>query len=234
MHVISCSRSHCRRRLVSASKPGRVQTELAHEVGKPLGTLESLARKLRDGKVARESQPDVLESIVRLAGHLRETVRDVLQYGPEEDVSPPIQLTDIVEKALHQIDRVCGSGRVVAHPMPAHPHLPVGSRRLTRVLVNLIDNAIEASGDLRPVVLHARCVDRELLIEVRDRGIGIPRENLQSIMDPFVSLREGGDGLGLSISREIVEGLGGSLEFESCPGWGTTARVRLCTAEASG
>ncbi|MBW2393197.1 MAG: GHKL domain-containing protein [Deltaproteobacteria bacterium] len=213
---------------------GRVHSELAHEIGKPLGTLEVLACKLRDGSIARQDQADALASLARLAGRLREIVRCVLEQDPEpvgSDPGPrgsdPVQLADLIEKALHEIEEVRGSGRVVVHPLPEHSRLPAGSQRLGRVLVNLLDNAIEAVDDNQPVALQVRRTHEELQVEVRDNGVGIPSEGLQRVMDPFVTFRKGGSGLGLSISREIVEGLGGSLELESVAGCGTTARVRL-------
>ncbi|MCP5055917.1 MAG: HAMP domain-containing histidine kinase [bacterium] len=211
---------------------GRIHAELAHEIGKPLGVLEVLACKLRDGSIEPERQADAHASMARLAGQLRELVRSVLEQDQEPVASDPVHLADLIENARREVEDVHGSGRVVVHPLPRLPHLPIGSERLGRVLVNLLDNAIEAVDDLRPVELRVLCVNHTLHLEVRDEGAGIPGEHLHRVMDPFVSFRHGGSGLGLWISRKIVAELGGSLEIESESGWGTIARVRIQFAEA--
>lgn len=206
---------------------GRIHAELAHEIGKPLGVLETLACKLRDGSIEPERQADALASMARLAGQLREIVRSVLEQEQESVASDPVQLADLIENARREVEDVHGSGRVLVHPLPRLRGLPINSQRLGRVLVNLLDNAIEAVGDARPVELRVFCTNHALFLEVRDEGTGISEQRLHRVTDPFVSFRKGGSGLGLWISRKIVEELGGSLEFESNLGRGTTARVQI-------
>jgi signal transduction histidine kinase len=115
-------------------------------------------------------------------------------------------------------------------PIPPLPALERSADRALRALTNLIDNAIRASPPGEAVEIGARAVDGGVEIEVTDRGCGIAPGDLERVFEAFVSLREGGNGLGLTISRQIVEQLGGTLVLDSAPEAGTRARLRLPAA----
>jgi len=99
---------------------------------------------------------------------------------------------------------------------------------------NIVDKWLPAlDGVIEKLERGARAADGAVEIEVVDRGCGIAPSDLERVFDAFVSLRPGGNGLGLTISRQIVEQLGGTLVLESAPGRGTRARLRLPSAGAS-
>ena len=103
------------------------------------------------------------------------------------------------------------------------------------MLSNLIENAIRYTP-AGSVTVSARCVDDEVVIAVRDTGIGIGAEHLGRIFerfyraDPSRSRAEGGTGLGLAIVRHLVEAHGGRVSAESVPGAGTTIFIRVRSA----
>ena len=105
--------------------------------------------------------------------------------------------------------------------------------RLMQVMSNLISNAIKFSGDANKVDVGAAINDTTLRIQVRDYGCGIPEEFRPSLFEKFTQAdtssarRAGGTGLGLSIVRAIVEAHGGSIDYESELGVGTTFFVDL-------
>jgi signal transduction histidine kinase len=107
--------------------------------------------------------------------------------------------------------------------------------RLRQVLSNLIDNAVKYSADGEDVVVRARAADGDVLVAVSDRGPGIPLEQQHLIFEKFgrAGIDGGsakpGSGLGLYISRAIVEAHGGSLDVESTPGRGATFTLSLPT-----
>jgi two-component system sensor histidine kinase KdpD len=102
---------------------------------------------------------------------------------------------------------------------------------MVQVLVNLLDNAIKYSLPQAPVEIAARISGAYLEIEVRDRGTGIPREDLSRVFDKFYRVQRpdnvSGTGLGLSISKGIVEAHGGFIAAENRPGGGTIVSVGL-------
>jgi signal transduction histidine kinase len=203
---------------------GRMHAELAHEIGKPLGTLGLVARKL----AADESGPPIVqrraESIVRLSEQLRDIVRGVL--GPVRDPER-VEVADLIERACTEIGNVHGTGAVHVLPVPTLPPLDRNANAVVRALTNLIDNAIHASGPGESVEVGASAVDDWVEIRVNDRGCGLAPDDVERVFDAFVTLRPGGNGLGLTISRQIVEQAGGSLTLESELGRGTVARLRL-------
>jgi signal transduction histidine kinase len=207
---------------------GRMHAELAHEIGKPLGALERLAQKLSADPSAAQSVHERAAAIARISGQLRDIVRGVLDGGRGID---RIEVPDLLERVCAEVASLHGEGRVLVRPAPALPTLDRHADRVVRALTNLIDNAIRASAPGDTVEVRVREDGPHVVIEVVDRGCGIAPEDTHRVFDAFVTLRPGGNGLGLTISRQIVEQVGGTLELESVVGQGTTARMRLPASE---
>jgi signal transduction histidine kinase len=208
---------------------GRMHAELAHEIGKPLGVLELLAQKLSAEASTSSGVRERASAIARISGQLRDIVRGVLGSGRRFD---RVEVGDLIERACREIASVHGEGAVVVRPLPELPALERQADRALRALTNLLDNAIRASAAGDAVEIGARAWESGVEIEVIDHGAGIAPDDLARVFDAFVSLRPGGNGLGLTISRQIVEQLGGTLVLESAPGQGTVARLRLPAAAA--
>jgi signal transduction histidine kinase len=112
---------------------------------------------------------------------------------------------------------------------PGLPRLRTGGDELVRILANLVDNALRASAPEDVVSVIAIEESERLCIEVSDRGCGMDAAVAARAFDPFFTTRgaSGGSGLGLAVCRDLVGGLGGSIDLESAPGAGTRARVTL-------
>ncbi len=203
---------------------GKIQAELAHEIGKPLGVLELTAQKLANEIAGDDPLAPHLGKIARLAGLAREVARGAL-LG--EDAQDGMKVAELVERACSEIRTLHGDGRIHVHQLPDAGELPGGYDRLVRVLVNLLDNAVRASAAGDVVELRASLAGSSLEVLVEDRGAGMSEEQARRAFDPFTTFRPGGSGLGLSISRQLVALLGGSIRLDSAPGRGTRAIVRL-------
>jgi signal transduction histidine kinase len=189
------------------SARGRMESELAHDIGKPLGALEIAARKLVDYLDPSDAIVPELRKIARLATHVHELTRAALENGERSRA----KLEDLVQVACLEVRSLHGERRVVVRELPDLGELPLGFDQLVRVFVNLLDNAVRASPSEEPVEIHARCVGEHLEITVEDRGEGMSQDQLRRAFVPFASFRTGGTGLGLAISRQIVTALGGRL-----------------------
>jgi two-component system C4-dicarboxylate transport sensor histidine kinase DctB len=116
---------------------------------------------------------------------------------------------------------------------PQLPAVVTDSERLRIALVNILANArhaVEAangSAATAAVVLSTRRRGDRIVVTVRDRGPGIAPEDMAHIFDPYFTTRRAGTGLGLPISKNIIEGLGGTLAVSSRPGDGTEIRIEL-------
>ena len=101
--------------------------------------------------------------------------------------------------------------------------------KLRQVLINLITNAVHATGTGGKISIILENKGDDVALTVRDTGQGIPRENLKKIFEPFFSTKPPGEGtgLGLFVCRSIIEKLGGEMEVESKIGHGTSFCIRL-------
>ena len=144
-------------------------------------------------------------------------------------------LAEIVQRTCDQTKDYATSldCKVVTHGLD-HPTPIFGSAiELEQAFVNLIRNACEASKQSQVVTVSAVREAERAVIEVRDEGVGIPKEIVDEILDPFFTtrLKEGGTGLGLSVAHGVITDHGGSIDIESAIGEGTTIRVALPLAE---
>jgi len=114
---------------------------------------------------------------------------------------------------------------------PALPQIEVDAERLKQVMMNLLSNAIKFTEDAGPVTVKVEARDSELLVQVADRGIGISEEAMPHLFERFrqaeATSRIGGAGLGLYISRQIIEAHGGRIWAKSKEGKGSTFSFTL-------
>lgn len=191
---------------------GRMESELAHEIGKPLGAIEIEAKELASRLAPQPELACELARIAIVAMEARELTRRALKGDGKKTRA---RLEDLVQRACLEIHTLHGPNRVALHGMPKlGDELPEGFERLTRVLVNLMDNGLRASGPDGIVDLRVSAKQSALEIEVIDHGAGMTPDQLRRAFEPFASFRDGGSGLGLSISRQTVEQLGGELALE--------------------
>jgi signal transduction histidine kinase len=219
--------------LIQASKLGAIgelAAAVAHEVNNPLtgilGFAELLMADLPESDPRHEEAAVIRDEAVRA----RNIVRSLLEFARPRP--PQRTISDLNELARTTLELVRyraseAEVRIVAEYGEV-PRLEVDPDAFRQVLLNLFNNAIEAmprGGDLRLTTLAEK--DRVGVI-VADAGVGMNEETRDRIFTPFFSTRSGGDGrsgLGLSVSRQIVESHGGTIEVESAPGMGSTFTI---------
>ncbi len=180
----------------------------------------------------------LLEAVSTVAGgsrRIQTMIGDLVAYAGEGSAvgkTTPVPINSVVESAVgllrSYLRGFVGTPRIDL--ADESPRVLAEHQRLEQVVINLLQNACQALPEGRGSVwVETRCESTagEAIIEVRDNGRGMTPEELACVTDPFFTTKRGsgGTGLGLSVSRRIVEGFGGRIEFESIPGEGTTARV---------
>jgi two-component system sensor histidine kinase HydH len=214
---------------------GQAVTAIVHDLKNPLITIIGYARRIREKK---GDPVQAARTISESAENMQAIVRDVL------DFAKPMQLTYgeedvnvLVRQAVDMcIVRAKESGVTLAAEFSDQSmSVDVDPIQVQRALVNLINNAIEASDDGQRVRISVVPGKNFLDIVIRDNGAGMDRETMESMFTPFHTRKSGGTGLGMSIARKIVESHGGRISVSSRPGKGAAVTVKLpCTANADG
>ena len=158
------------------------------------------------------------------------------EYNVRELVLEPLRLDDRLPELCEAAarDPRCKPGVTVrCHPGAGGAVLEADAEQLRQVWLNLATNAFEAMPAGGTLVVRSRETDNgRVVVEFIDNGPGIATEDLSRVGQPFFTTKRGGTGLGVAIAQRIVERHGGTLEYESTPGRGTTARVSLPLATA--
>lgn len=221
---------------------GELASGIAHEINQPLAAVVNYASASQRYLQALGNQPQAaqrvaqgLERITEHANHAAEVIkrlRAFLRKGQRRVQA--LDVGEVVREAVSLCSWEAGAGQVALElNLPeALPAVQADRVLLEQVLLNLLRNAIDANRETHPgrpstVALQARAGAGRLAIEVRDRGPGLGEAELERVFTPFYTSKPEGLGLGLSMSRSIVEGFGGSLEAVNTAGGGLTMRCLL-------
>jgi len=224
---------------------GELTGAIAHEINQPLGAILSNADAgdlmLDSGMDRREELRAVLADIRRddlRASEVIQRLRDLL--GKQKFERKEFDLNEVVSD-LESIMRAEARRRSVVLEIRRAPEIlaTMGDRvQIQQVLINLVLNAMDAVADQsdirRTVVVSVTKSETGAVLAVRDRGRGIAPEHRTKVFESFFSTKHNGMGLGLSITRTIVEAHGGRVWAESGPDDGTVFRVELPLATANG
>jgi len=225
---------------------GELLADMAHEIHQPLGVIANYAngslRRLKKGQLTVGALKDRLREIAAESMRVAEVLRRIREFirrrEPEREL---VNLNTIVADALQFTRLERRQHRVSVTLRPDHDLQPVEADgvQITQVLVNLLSNSIHAVSEFmlespRITITTQLTADGQAEVVVADNGPGIAADDLPKIFDRFYSTKSTGLGLGLPISRSIVEGCGGTLTCDSKPGESAIFRLTLPTATASG
>ncbi len=203
---------------------GTMSAVLAHELRNPLASLKGhaqlLAERVEHDAVLAPKAGRVVSEAVRL----EQLMNDLLGFVASGelrrvDVDPNDVLRAAVESA--------GAWRVEARYLPTRTHWPLDAGRLQQALENVLRNAVQASPEERRVEVSVEQQEASLVFTVKDHGPGIAAGEEERIFEPFVTGRMRGVGLGLAITRRIVELHGGSVSARSHAGGGAEFRLTV-------
>jgi nitrogen-specific signal transduction histidine kinase len=226
--------AHLNRVLILAEQSGA----LAHELSQPLAAIlanAQAARRLLDrsppelGEL-RETLDDVIKSGKR-AGAVIQRLRELLKKS--KTVLQPLDVNEVTREVLDltHSDLLLRRMPITTALSPGMPPVLADRVQLQQVILNLVLNACDAMSTVEPadreLTLTTVADDECVQIAVADRGVGIPSGALDSVFDPFVTHREHGLGLGLAISRSIVQAHRGRIQAENNPDGGATFRCFL-------
>ena len=207
---------------------GRFATSLAHELRNPLSTVKTTVQALLATEPIGDRR-DILHNVEDEIDRLDRTLGDLLMYArPRPPRRRNVVVWDALERMSAMTSKLLQEHRISLVSL-GEPNLEVSADpgHVTQVIINLILNAMEAMENGGVMTIRTRREGRFGIIELSDTGKGMSQDVLERATEPFFTTRHDGTGLGLSVSRQLVELNGGKLEFVSTPGEGTTATIRL-------
>jgi two-component system, NtrC family, sensor histidine kinase HydH len=206
---------------------GQVATTIVHDLKNPLITILGFARRIREGKGNIDT---AAQAITDSAQNMQKIVHDVL------DFSKPVQLElrdEDIRTVIHRAYDFCKEkaeegGTLLLTDIPEHAlYVLIDRFQVERGLVNLINNAIEASDKGQSVIIMAAAEKKHLEIRIKDHGSGMEKETIENSFVPFYTKKSGGTGLGMPIAKKIIEAHKGMIRVDSHPGKGTEVIIEL-------
>jgi len=219
---------------------GTLAAGVAHEINNPLaiinesaGWLKLIINREEMAQMPRKQDFEMaLNKIETGVDRAKRITHQLLGFAKKDDsVLVEINLGDLADEAVQLVHREATNKdiEIVQETQPDIGTIWSDPYQLRQVLINLLTNAIHATGSGGRITIIIEALNGEINLTVQDNGQGIPKENLDKIFEPFFSTKSPGKGtgLGLFVTRGIVEKLCGTIEVESRLGHGTRFCIRL-------
>lgn len=208
---------------------GRLAAGIAHEIGNPLTSIFSFVQILREME-EDEFKKESLETIYFHINRISEILKQLSGFSKMPAGEPKkCQANDILETSINliQYDKKAKNISIVKELAGALPEVVLDGNHLSQVFVNLTLNAIDAMPEGGTLTVRSMVKGDDVIVEFEDTGMGIPKEDLPKIFDPFYTTKEKGTGLGLAVSYNIIKKMNGTLTVESEAGRGTIFRIAI-------
>lgn len=213
---------------------GTMTSMIAHEFNNiltPIVSYSQFALSRDDPKIWKKA----LEQVYTNGKEIIEICQQILNFAQGVDTTSSANVQEVIDKCFFCLARAPEKDKIkVTIDVPANINVAIQPALLQQILYNLILNARDAMLQRGGILsIKAEEQDKNVRITVSDTGVGIKEEDAEKIFQPFFSTKKGkgkfsgGSGLGLTITKEIIEKAGGSIEFTSKEGKGTTFIITL-------
>jgi two-component system NtrC family sensor kinase len=209
---------------------GRLSASIAHEVNNPLQAVQNCLHLAGREDLPEEKRKEYFDLACTELERLILTVRRMLDfYRPSATSLEKVDLAEMLQYILNLMSKQLSESnvKVIVDFLGAIPTIKAVGSQMQQVFINLILNAVDAMPEGGVLGIRTSIVEGRIEIVVTDSGVGISREHIKKIYDPFFTTKIAGKGtgLGLSVSYGIVQEHGGSISVESSLGRGTSFRL---------
>lgn len=209
---------------------GMAVSEISHDMKTPLMAIGGFAAQVRRSMGEDDPERAKIDLVIRETARLESMVKDILNFSrPLHLRASPCNLTQIAGECMEVMRLAEGDCGITLEEAldPSLPDCMLDKDSVKEVIINLIANAVQASSQGKIVTVSTLRRGRHAVLEVYDRGHGIPDADRERVFNPFFSKKKGGTGLGLTIARKIVTAHGGTISFYQNPDRGVTFSVAL-------
>jgi signal transduction histidine kinase len=233
--VVAVRRAHA-----LAERQRQFTASMSHELRTPLAVIGSAAENLRDGTVDEAERVREYGALIhveskRLGAMIDHTLRLAAGGALDELPRRPVDVRALVESAIDSFAQEVRSrrARLECSYAPELPPVSADPEALRQAVENVVGNALKYGGDPPRVVVTVRTAGGQVEIAVEDEGLGIPRDEVDHVFEPFFRGREAlgrqirGTGLGLALVARVMRAHGGRVSVESAPGAGSVFVLRL-------
>lgn len=205
-----------------------LSASIAHEIRNPVTAAKSLVQQMGEDPVSSENIEYANVALEEL-DRVERSISHLLRYARDEEISfEPFMMSEVIESTLESYrDRIDLLGVELELQIDTPGRMLGDPERMRRVLVNLVGNALDAveQGDTPvprlQILAGESLAGTEVWVRVRDNGAGIHPDVIDKIFNPFFTTKDKGTGLGLALSKKVVDAHGGSMEVESSSDTGT-------------
>jgi two-component system NtrC family sensor kinase len=195
---------------------GRLTASIAHEINNPLQGVQNCIHLAAREDLPPEKRQEYFDLARSELDRLQTTVQRMLDFYRPNAVSPqPVNVAVLLSHVLTLMGKQLEERRIaVERNFSVNlPEISVVASQIQQVFINLILNAYDAMPDGGELTVTAKALRNGLEVLVRDSGSGVPEAAAGRIFEPFISTKQGGTGLGLTVSYNIVTAHGGTLEL---------------------
>jgi two-component system NtrC family sensor kinase len=226
---------------------GELATGVAHEINNPLAIIMATTEVLGDmfnPEFDLDHSPEAVRAELRVikdaVGRAKSITSQLLSFGrkqtPQLVLMKIDQIIDDILGGLKAREHSLSQITIVKELEPNLPPIKIDPDKVRQVFLNLINNAGDAIQGPGKITVATKLTDDHVVVSVTDTGVGMDVEHIRKIFKPFFTTKEvgKGTGLGLSVSMSIVEAMGGTIEVQSMPGFGSTFTVSFPRAQYQG
>ncbi|WP_377889721.1 PAS domain S-box protein [Alkalihalobacillus sp. R86527] len=208
---------------------GELAAGVAHEIRNPLTSLKGFTQILKS-RLSNESDQEFIKIMMSELDRINMIVNEFMVLArPQAVTYEKANILDVIENVLTLIETqaILNNVQIFTRLIKTVPAITCSENQIKQVLINVLKNAIEAMPDGGEIVVSVYMDSTDILIEVKDNGTGIPDHQLAHLGEPFYTTKKKGNGLGLMISRRIIQNHQGEITFESEEGLGTIVSIKL-------
>jgi PAS domain S-box-containing protein len=219
---------------------GEFSSTLAHEIRNPLAGIKTTAQALSEELGQDASKREYIDRIIKEIDRLNDLLRTFFSFAKPRSLDlTPCHIGGVVKEVKGLLAKEAEKMRVTINEVYADgiPPVSLDTNQMQQVFMNLFLNALDAmpvGGQLTVEIDKRDSQEEWIQVKVKDSGHGIAPEHLTKIFDPFFTTKSKGLGLGLAITKKIMEGHGGTIAVKSAPGKGSTFILSLPVADKGG